>query len=162
MSELSIKELERRMRPGEFSQAGFLGWGESLVEVLEQDARTLDDLGVPREEIADALEALLSAAVSKNMTTTQRKKYRVHIHIYPGFQICPFAIDPDHEQCTASGGVRFGSVDWEIENRRTGQRMKGPGLISHLIRAHGFFEGVESPYRIDPADMIKLLELAKI
>jgi hypothetical protein len=31
--------------------------------------------------------------------------------------------------------------------------MEGPGLIIHLIREHGFFEGLNSPYRVDPIDV---------
>jgi hypothetical protein len=32
-------------------------------------------------------------------------------------------------------------------------------LIVHLIREHGFFEGRESPYRVDPGDLVRVLEL---
>lgn len=157
--DLSLDEIERRMRPGEFSQAGFLGWDESLADVLAQDARVLHELGITAVDLASALEDLLAAALSGDPPHDQREGYLVDIHLTPGFQICPFAPDPDHAQCTAGGGVRFGSVDWRIRNKRTGQHLKGPGLITHLIRAHGFFEGTGTPYRVDPAGLARLLEL---
>lgn len=34
-----------------------------------------------------------------------------------------------------------------------------PGLIIHLIREHHFFEGFGSPYRVDPTELARLLEL---
>jgi hypothetical protein len=37
--------------------------------------------------------------------------------------------------------------------------MRGPELITHLIREHGFFEGFESPYRVDPRALAELLQL---
>jgi hypothetical protein len=35
--------------------------------------------------------------------------------------------------------------------------LTGPTLITHLIREHGFFEGLESPYRVDPERLPRLL-----
>jgi hypothetical protein len=37
--------------------------------------------------------------------------------------------------------------------------MRGPELITHLIRERGFFEGFASPYRVDPHALAKLLQL---
>jgi hypothetical protein len=39
-SSLDIDQLESRMRPGGFSQTGFLGPQERLEEVLASDAKT--------------------------------------------------------------------------------------------------------------------------
>ncbi len=46
-----------------------------------------------------------------------------------------------------------------IDNRRTGKPLDGPGLIVHLIAEHGFFEGRESPYRVDPRAAIDVQEM---
>jgi hypothetical protein len=68
---------------------------------------------------------------------------------YMGYQICPWGC-----------GVCPGSdLDFRIENERAREVVKGPGLIVHLIREHQFFEGLESPYRVDPVKLVKLLEL---
>jgi hypothetical protein len=34
-------------------------------------------------------------------------------------------------------------------------------MIVHLIRAHGFFEGEQSPNRVDPHELAKFFELGK-
>lgn len=52
---------EARMRPGAWSEGGFLGPDESLTEVIERDANTINILGVRYEQFADNLERLLTA-----------------------------------------------------------------------------------------------------
>jgi hypothetical protein len=158
-SSLSIMELESRMRPGALSQKGFLGKDDRLEEVLSHDAQMLAQLGVTYEEIACRLEALIKVAEAAPGHTTQIDYFKVKVSLYTGFQICPWSPDIHHAQCTAGGGVRHGSIDWCIHNLRSGQEMCGPGLIIHLIRAHKFFEGFESPYRVDPRELASLLEL---
>ncbi len=159
-SPLSIEELESRMRPGRFSQAGFLGPTESLSAVLAQDAETLLGLKLSYTELSERLEKLIEVAETNTGRSIRvAPHFTVSIRKYAGFQICPWSIDPHHMQCMEGGGVRHASIDWEIRNLRTGQQMEGPGLIVHLIRDHHFFEGFESPYRVDPDELAQLFEL---
>lgn len=158
--DLTIEELESRMRPGALSVSGFLGPHERLEEVLAADERTLSRLGVSPEELGARLDALLTAAESeRRRAATVDGRFRVSIDLHPGFQICPWAADPDAGQCTAGGGVRHASVDWTIRNLRTRETLRGPGLLAHLIAAHGFFEGREVPLRVEPEDLVRVLEL---
>jgi hypothetical protein len=69
---------------------------------------------------------------------------------YRGFQECPWG-------CNTAEGSR----DFLILNRVTGEYFTGPSLIVHLIREHHFFEGMETPYRIDPLKAARVLELAQ-
>jgi len=148
------------MRPGAWSAGGFLGPDERLTEVLRADAEVLQRLGVTGEQIAAALERLVAAGASAPRRRTRvPPHFDVRISVFKGFQICPWTKDQHVGQCAAGGAVRFASVDWRIENRRTGQVMHGPGLGVHLIRHHTFFEGHQSPYRMDPRDLAGLLDL---
>lgn len=151
-------ELEARMRPGALSRTGFLGPDESLEVVLARDAETMARLGVSFEELANRLEALLDKALTNRRHRARIGPVRVEVEAYTGFQICPWALDPDAGQCTVAGPVSHASLDWTIRNTRTGQTLSGPGLITHLIRAHSFFEGIESPNRVDPEALIEVLE----
>jgi hypothetical protein len=54
-------KLEKRMRPGAWSECGFLGERESLREVLDSDAATLIELGVTAKALADTLGLLIRA-----------------------------------------------------------------------------------------------------
>lgn len=67
--------------------------------------------------------------------------------LYCGYQMCPWGC-----------GARS-DFDFKVENERAGEVVKGPGLIVHLIREHHFFEGLRSPYRVDPFKLVKVLEL---
>ena len=148
------------MRPGAFSQRGFLGEDESLEHVLAADARALEELGLTVEELADPLDRLIDAAeAARRRSARVDGRFEIRVEVFTGFQICPWAASPNSGQCTAGGGVRHASVEWQLRNLRTGERLGGPGLIVHLIRAHGFFEGFESPSRVDPGALARILEL---
>jgi hypothetical protein len=165
VSHLSAEELEGRMRPGRFSQQGFLGVRESLSEVIQRDAATLQRLNVGYAELAARLDELLRASGASDTAwpperapVTFPPHFQVHLRVYAGWQMCPWSAGP-RTQCEAGGGVAYSSLDWHILNTRTGQAMTGPGLIVHLIREHHFFEGREAPYRVDPQELARLLEL---
>ena len=68
----SIPELESRMRPGAYSQGGFLGSTESLEVVIAQDDQALRTLGVSHEQIADVLEQVLQCRRPKRQTAEEQ------------------------------------------------------------------------------------------
>ncbi len=161
-SSIGIEELERRMRPGAFSQTGFLGEHERLEDVLAADARTLGELGLTTEELAAPLDRLLDAAEqARGRSARVDGRFEIRIELFTGFQICPWAPSPHSGQCSAGGGVRHASVEWQLRNLGNGTRLSGPGLIVHLIGAHGFFEGFDSPNRVDPPALARILELVQ-
>ena len=180
----SIPELERRMRPGGFSSVGFLGPTESLEAVLARDDQTLKELGLSHDQVANALEDVLRSAfeqraelferdsreyrkrerggwpspgkrslsadkLPRDMGYLVRDVFQVCLTVFRGLQECPWG-------CKKAGG---GSANFLILNRQLGQWLTGPDLIVHLIREHHFFEGVESPYRVDPSRAARVLGL---
>ena len=149
--------VEARMRPGGFSRAGFLGPNEKLREVTAADAETLRNLNLTYADIASRLDALIAAAEASPAHQARLGPLECEVRVHQGFQICPWAPDPHQAQCSAGQGVRHGSVDWRVTNLTTGEEMKGPGLIVHLIRDHHFFEGPLSPNRVDPFQLAHLL-----
>jgi len=184
----SISELEKRMRPGAYSRQGFLGQTESLEIVLAQDSQLLKTLGVSHEQIASALENVLRSALEQqdkllksdfaeysrrermfisnlyqpesvshfaveNLPGTDvgylvEDRFQVFIAQYRGLQECPWECEYD----------RYASFDFLLLNRKSGKYVTGPGLIVHLISKHHFFEGMESPYRVDPARVAEVFE----
>ena len=173
----AIVQLEANMRPGAFSEGGFLGHNESLEAVLASDAHALDELGLSSAALADALEEILQRARDQyptgegslpnlyrpwsvphfsldNLPGPQEgcmidNKYQVFTMGYRGLQECPWGCEYE----------RWSSFDFLILNRETGEYITGPGLIVHLIREHQFFEGKESPYRVDPTQLARVLQL---
>jgi hypothetical protein len=181
----SLEELERAMRPGRCSNGGFLGLNESLEDVIAKDEQTLAKFGISYEQIASSIERIWIAATTEKYSLPAKdylaretdfpclhkpetipsfslsnlpelnhgfivENFQVFIVQYRGFQHCPWG-------CSA-----FGSSDLMILNRKTGESFAAPELIIHLIRAHRFFEGFESPYRVDPKKVIRTLEISPI
>jgi hypothetical protein len=158
--DLPFEELDARLRTGGFSQRGFLGPGERLDDVIARDSARLVRLGVTHEDVADRLESVIAVGErQRERWVRAAADLRVHVIVYRGYQLCPWTTEPDDGQCTSGGGVRFASIDWRIRHDRTGAELRGPGLIVHLIRAHHFFEGPASPYRVDPDALCALLGL---
>ncbi len=157
--EVPLAEVEARMRPGRMSQKGFLGEHERLTEVLSGDAATLTELGLTPDLLTERLEALLEPALLSRQSVIRIGHHRVRLERYKGRQSCPFAPEPHLNPCPFGRGTKYGSVDWRIRNERSGIELTGPGLIVHLIGAHGFFEGLQSPYRVDPRALAGLLEV---
>jgi hypothetical protein len=173
-----IAELEKSMRPGYLSGGGFLGPDESLDAVLASDTRALEQLGLPYDEVADALAEILQKALDQwpakgssqipnltrpwsvphfslqNLPSLEEgylvdNKFQVFLLAWRGLQECPWG-------CAAD---RWAFFDFLLLNRETGEYITGPGMIVHLIREHQFFEGRESPYRVDPTQLVRVLQL---
>jgi hypothetical protein len=153
----SEAEIEARMRPGALSKTGFLGPDERLAEVIAADFQTLRTLDLDYAQIGASLDALLVAAEASPGRRASLGVLECRVQVHQGFQICPWARDLRRGQCAAGQGVRHGSIDWWITNLVTGEEMRGPGLIVHLIRDHHFFEGKMVPNRVDPARLAYVL-----
>lgn len=151
------KILEQRMQPGVLSLGGFLGKTENLEDIIRKDNQVLLELGVSHRELADRLSHLIEKALNLKNKRYNSKKYNIKLSIYPGFQICPWSENIHHEQCNFGSGVKYGSIDWIITNKLEGITVSGSGLLVHLIGDHNFFEGKQSPFRIDPLDLCTLL-----
>jgi hypothetical protein len=92
----------------------------------------------------------LSNLPSTNIGFLIGNKFQVFIRLYRGFQDCPWGGKHDY----------WSSFTFLILNRQSGKFVTCPGLIVHLIRKHHFFEGIETPFRVNPARIAEVLELA--
>jgi len=148
--------VERLMRPGVLSAAGFLGETERLEDVLKEDARNLSAMGITAAEVAGRLRVIVGEAIRRSREAASEKdtyvigRFRVRLTQWHGYQECPWLCEPE---------PAWASIDFRIEDRRSGAKLGGPGLIVHLIAEHGFFEGKDSPYRVDPRQAAEVLGL---
>jgi len=184
----STSLLEGRMRPGAYSGSGFLGATESLESVIKQDEQTLKGLGITFEKLASKLGEVIEATwgmernhsepreharVSIDWYQKARKQlfppvlssenlpnqnignlydeYQVFFMAFRGLQDCPWDCQLDNN---------WSSFDFLLLNCQSGEYLFAPGLIVHLIREHLFFEGNESPYRVEPSKLARVLGLA--
>lgn len=145
--------IEEAMRPGKLSMRGFLGENEKLDEVLKADGETIRRLGVTHEQIADRIEYFIHT-VSYSPTREGKvvdEKYLVGGTAWRGGQECPWG--------DAGFMMPYSSMDLFVRNQTINEDLTFPGGIVHLIREHRFYEGKESPYRVDPERAVRVLDI---
>ena len=158
----SIADLEKDMRPGApgetGSRAGFLGTDESLLAVLAADnALVVDELGLTHQALARPLR-LLPAVERKRRArslppsgpfTYHGRRFSVDLVFYKGFQLSPF-----HD------GTKT-SIDAEVTNVDSGKKLRYSLLVPDMIERYGFYEGKGTSYRVDPKQVIEVLDFLK-
>jgi hypothetical protein len=163
--EAFILALERRLRPGGFSDFGFLGFTERLLDRLRTDDAWLHRHGITHEQIADRLEAVIGdaerALKESHETTVVVDRFAVEFSGSFGFQECPFSLTspsiawPEFRQPEWCG---FDGNNFTIHDPATKRSVFVPKLAIHLIRDHHFFEG-NTPFRVDPEAIVTLLQI---
>lgn len=112
----------------------------------------------------------------------------VFLQVYLGYQYCPFTslrlpwsddvprmevirrrvngvdhLTPPTDRCLpcrSELSYPYANVEFLIVHRGNRQYLRGSGLLVHLIRDHRFFEGDESPFRLDPERAAHVLGLS--
>lgn len=151
MNDHDTEQLEASMRPGNLSYGGFLGEKEKLDDVLKADDETVRKLGLTHEKIADRIGYFIKAM---GCPTKEGKvideKYLIGGTAWRGGQGCPWE---------DSSFMEASSMDLYVKNLENKEHINFPGGIVHLIRKHHFYEGKESPYRVDPERIVKVLDI---
>jgi len=145
--------LELKMKPGRLSDGGFLGPNEKLGEVLKADEEAVGRLGITHDRIADRIEHFIKAVVDEDLSSegkTVDGRYLVGGTRWRGSQECPWG---------DSDPMQYSNMDLFVTNKKSGERVEFPGAIVHLIREHHFYEGRNSPYRVDPEQVARVLDV---
>jgi hypothetical protein len=156
INSIPVTQLEADMQPSRLSSAGFLGQGESLVDILAEDNDTVRSFGLTHQEIAFPLrhiKALYEQGTIKstsgnvplpgqNEITVAGHPYRVGLVQWRGFQESPFK-DGTH-----------GSYDMRILNLENGRITSSSALLPELIARYGFYEGKGTGYRTAPEEIV--------
>ncbi len=142
-----LKTLQR-MQPGVITLSGFLGSDtRSLNEIIAADAAVLASLDRTKEEIAARMDSFTQASWNSYLEETLIEgKYLVQTEIYRGKLPCPFG----------HAGI-FRKAVTRLTNRSNGLSVVWTSLNTHLIKAHGFFEGRGSAFRLDPQTLVPAL-----
>jgi hypothetical protein len=177
LSDEDVRAIEKRMRPGEYSDGGFLNCFERLQDVIERDAKVVEGSGLTYKQIADKIETIIGKA-RRHMWLFQsgkshlkkeqiesfinkigpgipiEGKYVIKALAWRGLQDCPYGTYL--QKCREE--PLYSYLDCELKNTQTGQKVSFPGLIIHLLREHQFFEG-STKYRVEPKLLIEVLDL---
>lgn len=142
-----IRLIIERMAAGVLSRDGFLGTDfRPLEEIIEADGAEVARLGSSGQELSQILEKVLfgaRAALGTRAIITDRLNavYKEAMGRIP----CPWG------QC---GTFAKGYI--EILDSQSGLRIMFTALNVHMIRAHGFYQGRGSRYRLEPSEIYQL------
>jgi hypothetical protein len=152
--EKELQEVEANMRPGAYSEIGFLSYQDRLMQVCVHDLTTLSKLGVSCDQIGKSLQQLVDKArqaAHGDVEAIVDRKFKVRFGlITSGYQECPFG--PLEKPCHTGAGV------FTIQNMNTEESLSVTPLGIRLIEDHAFFQG-NVGCRIDPETVCRVLEL---
>ncbi len=143
-SDPNLVETEEKLRKSNFMR----GEIRTLRQLLDDDRALVYGLDLDLDSITRLLEKLyLEGSKGFGDQVLVEGKYHVSVREDRGKIPCPW-------------GDRFFSPKATVfaENMRNGRKIKYSVLGLHMIRRHGFFQGVGSPFRIDPADLKDFLD----
>ncbi len=149
---VKMQEIQNRLGPGKITRDGFLGKDRrKLVDILTEDDSEVKRLGYDHTAIAGKM---------KYFRDTGEKGLGDFIDISPYFSVsvetfrgklpCPF-------ECRK---ILPKSIT-TVKNKRLGRELVFSDIQIHLIMYHGFYQGKQSQYRIEPRDLIDILEVEK-
>ena len=144
------KALEDRLGASKFSGEGFLGTDHRTVdEIIAEDRRTLERLGLPRERLLAALRDVFDKA---------RAELGGEIPVRPGVvAVAHESMGRIPSPFRGDGVFEKGDV---VLRSASGEELVLTALGLSMIEKHGFFQGRGSRYRVDPARAAALLGLA--
>ncbi|HOO59107.1 MAG TPA: hypothetical protein PLF44_02245 [Candidatus Mcinerneyibacteriales bacterium] len=147
---VQMDKIQASMRRGVITLEGFLGTDtRKLVDILIDDDAEVRRLGMSHEAIARRMLELKQAGeAGLGEFVTVGEQLEVKVDAVRGKLPCPFG-DP---------GI-FGKVNTTVRNKKTKKEVTYTDLHIHMIWAHGFYEGKGSRFRLEPAELIDILEV---
>lgn len=142
--------IQEQMGPGVIAQEGMLGSDRrKLRDILDADDAAVRRLGLTHAAIAARMRELRDAgAAGLGLAVKVGECFEVRVDSARGGLPCPFLHDGLYQKEFV-----------EVRNTRTGEQVTFSELNVHMIEAHGFYEGVGSPYRLDPDVLARVLEV---
>jgi hypothetical protein len=152
-----IADLQKVMRPGAASKAGFLGRDEKLLEVMATDNQyVVDELGLTHQVLAKHLHAMgavwLWQLKNKQLEAEflyHGRKFKVKGVATFGYQDSPFG-----------DGTKSGS-DVTVHNLSSGKKLGYALLVPYMVERYGFYEGKGTTYRVDPRKVVEVFDFMK-
>lgn len=147
-----MRKIQDKMAPGVITRDGFLGEDRrNLVDILTTDDGTVRRLGYRHQDIAMRMVELRDAGMAGLAEFIDvGERFEVRVDSVRGKLPCPFG-DP---------GI-FPKTNTTVRNKRLGREVTFTDLHIHLIGSHGFYEGLGSAFRLDPEELIAILEVQK-
>jgi len=150
MKQTAIEDrAQAQMQPGVITRDGMLGSDtRRLVDILVEDEAAVRRLGTTHLAIARRMRQLRRAgAGGLGNSIPVGDNFDVIVDGVRGRMPCPY------EDGTVS------KTNTRVTNRRLEREILFTDLHIHMIERHGFYMGRGSLYRLEPADVVAILEI---
>ena len=150
---MKLTPLEQKLldnfKPGKITKDGFLGDDiRHIHDIIKADLLTLSQLGIEVETIADRLQYFIEEGKKGLETKVDLGDFTVQISWDRGLLPCPFGEPVRHHKIIAT-----------LFKKKLNKQIKFSQLNVHMIKEHGFFEGKRSPFRLEPEELVAILDL---
>ena len=143
-----MHKLEQMLRSGKIVAGGFMGADNRAVsEIIEADARLLEELGHDIGQIVQRMREITGKAVEGFETWVSVGQGKVaKVEEVKGCLICPWP----HVGYFAKRLTILKQED-------SGKEIMWSDLNLHMIEEHGFFEGKGSTMRVEPHELVEMI-----
>ena len=143
------KALMHLFGPGVISKEGFLGLDTRHVhDIIQTDLRELARLDLDQKDVGERLSYFIDEGKKGLERTVDLGDYAVQVRWQRGLILCPFG-----------ERRRLPKLIATVCNKKLDQCIRYSQLNVHMIQEHGFFEGTGSPFRLNPVELVRLLDI---
>jgi hypothetical protein len=144
------KKLDEVLRSSRLVAGGFMGLDtRSVSEIVDEDAATLSARGFTTEQVAAHMRQITAIAKSGLGTWVRvGETLEAKVDEARGWLVCPWPHPGTFLKRITS-----------VRAIETALSIRWSDLNVHLIGEHGFFEGKGSDFRIEPAELVRVLFL---
>jgi hypothetical protein len=145
-----MKRITENMRPGVITLEGFLGNdSRGLDDILAEDDGIVKRLGLDHKDIARQMNLLKGHGEGGlGEFIKVEPHFEVQVDSVRGKLPCPFS----HPGIYPKTNIR-------VRNKSLDREIIFTEMHIHMIEAHGFYEGRGSRFRLEPKDLIDILEI---
>lgn len=143
------KRLEDVLRSSTMVAGGFMGTDQRHpLEVIEDDRDQLAKMKVSTHALAHRMHELTELAIPRlgNWIDDPSGRLQVKTDDYYGSLVCPWPHPGSFQKRITT-----------VKDKASGQTVSWTDLNIHMIETHGFFEGKGAFFRIEPAQIVRIL-----
>lgn len=143
-----MEKYEKEMKPGVISRDGFLGTDKrKLIDILLEDGETVKRLGLTHSFIADKMEEIRNIGKPGLGDLVKAGNLEISVETYRGKISSPFKDGVSRKIITV------------VKNINTDKSITYSDLNIDMINKHGFYEGRGAVFRIEPEEIVSVLEI---
>ncbi|MBI9096062.1 MAG: hypothetical protein JEY71_14430 [Sphaerochaeta sp.] len=142
--------IQEQMKPGVIALDGFLGDDKrKLIDIIASDNTKVHKLNRTHVDIASRMEHFKELGLpGLGEFITLDDHFEVKVDSVRGILPSPFG-----------GKGMYGKVNTTVINKKLDRQIVYTDLHVHFVADHAFYEGKGSPFRLEPVDLIEILEV---